>query len=178
MKKMFLIMIAAALLVLPAVGAAETGSEEEQEMLANIGDVTFSFTNEQEYFDVFYMYPDEFELEIKEDGNRVRHILRYYVEGYEKPAVGLVISRTNEYTPEERLADIAFIDEITTEEINGVSWVIGTDTDPSTSSVIIYVRAAGEYTYTFSFSSEYPAEFDYADFARVFAEKVTIPDAD
>ena len=68
----------------------------------------------------------------------------------------------------------AFIDQITTEQINGAPWAIGTEANTSNGSVIIYACAAGEYTYTFSFSSDYPADFDYADFARVFAQQVTI----
>ena len=118
------------------------------------------------------MYPDEFELEVKEDDERVRDVLRYHVDGYDPSAVGIVASRTNEFTPEERLADLSWIDEIVTEEINGVPWVIGTQTDTSESRLIVYSRAAGDYTYTFSFSTDYPADFDFTDFARAFAETV------
>lgn len=174
MKKLFLMLIVAAMLACTAAFAEEGVSADATVVTANIGDVSFDFTNEQAYYDVTYRYPDAFELEIKEDGDRVRHVLRYHVEGCDPSAVGLVISRTNEYTPEERLADFAFIDQITTEQINGAPWAIGTETDTSNGSVIIYACAAGEYTYTFSFSSDYPADFDYADFARTFVQQVTI----
>ena len=66
---------------------------------------------------------------------------------------------------------IAFIDDVTTEEINGATWAIGTAAD---GSVIIYACAAGGYVYTFSFSTDFPTDFDYADFARVFAQRVTV----
>ena len=34
--------------------------------------------------------------------------------------------------------------------------------------------AADGYVYTFSFSTDFPTDFDYADFARVFAQRVTV----
>ena len=103
----------------------------------------------------------------------MRNIHRYHVEGYDPTAVGLVVSRTSDYeSPEAHVGDPAFIDDVTTEEINGVIWAIGTAAD---GSVIIYACAAGEYVYTFSFSTDFPADFDYADFARVFAQGVIIP---
>ena len=55
---------------------------------------------------------------------------------------------------------IAFIDDVTIEAINGATWAIGT--------------AAGGYVHTFSFSTDFPTDFDYADFARVFAQRVTV----
>lgn len=82
-----------------------------------------------------------------------------------------MISRTNIYnTPEERLKDVAFIDKdkITTEEINGNPWVIGTDSDTSKTSVLIYAAAFGGYIYTFSFSSDILDVSDYAEFTKVF----------
>ena len=54
----------------------------------------------------------------------------------------------------------------------GMAWWIGVDTDDSNSSVIIWSCAAGGYVYTFSFSSEFTEDFDYAEFARTFAEQV------
>lgn len=170
MKKLSLIILMVAITIASTAYAEEnTGAETAT---ASIGDVAFSLTNEQAYFDVLYKYPDEFELEIKEDGDRVRNIHRYHVEGYDPTAVGLVVSRTSDYeSPEARVGDPAFIDDVTTEEINGVIWAIGTAAD---GSVIIYACAAGEYVYTFSFSTDFPADFDYADFARVFAQGVTI----
>ena len=157
----------------PQTVAEDVNGSEPEAIAANIGDVTFAFTNQGEYYDVTYRYPAEFELEVKEDSDRVRHALRYNVEGYEPPAVGLVISRSNDFsTPEERLADISWTDDIVTEEINGTSWAIGTQTDTSEDRLIIYACAVGEYIYTFSFSSDYPADFDFTDFARVFAENV------
>ena len=170
LKKLSLIILMVAITIASVTYAEEnTGAEAAT---ANIGDATFSFTNEQAYFDVLYKYPNEFELEIKEDGDRVRHIHRYHVEGYDPTAVGLVVSRTSDYeSPEARVGDPAFIDDVTMEEINGATWAIGTASD---GSVIIYACAAGEYVYTFSFSTDFPADFDYADFARVFAQSVTI----
>lgn len=167
MKKTVLFILIAALLIPFAAFA-----EEAQEIpTAAIGDAEFSFTNEQVYFDLAFLYPDGLDTEIKEEPDRVRYLYRYYVEGYEKPAVGLVVSRTKAYaTPEDRLTDIAFINEVTAEEINGVSWAVGIQSDYS---VIIYARAAGEYVYTFSFSTDYPEDFDFREFARVFAEGVT-----
>ena len=159
--------------VAEAVYGSEPETGEPEPIAANIGDVTFAFTNQGEYYDVTYMYPAEFELEVKEDSDRVRHALRYNVEGYEPPSVGLVISRSNDFSsPEERLADISWTDDIVTEEINGTSWAIGTQTDVSEDRLIIYACAVGEYIYTFSFSSDYPADFDFTDFARAFAEAV------
>ena len=175
MKKLLMTVIIAALLLSFGVCMAESAAPEEEIVTAAIGDVTFSFTNEQEYYDVVYRHPDEFELEIKEDTDRVRHILCYHVEGFEPCAVKLVVSWTKNYaTPEERLKDVIFIDQVVTEEINGVSWAIGTKTRPSNTSVIIYSCAAGGYVYTFSFSSDHPDAFDYAEFAQVFAKNVTI----
>ena len=52
-----------------AITIASTAYAEEntgaETATASIGDVAFSLTNEQAYFDVLYKYPDEFELEIK-----------------------------------------------------------------------------------------------------------------
>ena len=175
MKKLLMTVIIAALLLSFGVCMAESAAPEEEIVTAAIGDVTFSLTNEQEYYDVFYLYPDEFELEIKEDTDRVRHVHNYHVEGFEPNAVRLVISRSSSYaTPEERLADVIFIDQVVTEEINGASWAIGTKTDNSSNSIIVYACATGKYVYTFSFSSDYPEAFDYAEFANVFARHVTI----
>ena len=166
LKKLSVIILLVAVLMVSAAYA------EESAEAANIGDATFSFTNEQEYYDVLYKYPDEFELEIKEDDDHVRNIHRYHVEGYDPTAVGLVVSRTNDYeSPEARVSDPAFIDDVTTEEINGTTWAIGTEAD---GSVIIYARAVGEYVYTFSFSTDFPADFEFADFARAFAQGVTV----
>ena len=173
MKKLFLVFLAAVMLFSCAVCEEEIVLPETEYTTARIGDAEFTLANEQTYFDLAYKYPAEFELEIREESDRVRHMLRWYVDGYEKPAVGLVISRTKAYsTPEERLNDIAFIDQVTAEEVNGTPWSVGVDTDSSTSSVIIWACTAGGYVYTFSFSSEYPADFDYTDFARAFAGEV------
>ena len=170
LKRLSLIILMVVLTIASAAYAEESNNTEAA--TANIGDVTFAFSNDQEYFDVLYKYPDEFELEIKEDGDRVRNIHRYHVEGYDPTAVGLVVSRTSDYeSPEARVSDPAFIDDVTTEEINGATWAIGTAAD---GSVIIYACAAGDYVYTFSFSTDYPADFEYADFAKVFAQEVTI----
>lgn len=79
MKKLFLILIAAAFLACTAALAEDGIIADAPAVTAGIGDVSFDFTNEQAYFDV-----------------------------------------------------------------------------------------------TFSFSSDYPADFDYADFARVFAQQVTL----
>lgn len=79
MKKLFLMLIVAAMLACTAALAEEGVSAEATVVTASIGDVSFDFTNEQAYFDV-----------------------------------------------------------------------------------------------TFSFSSDYPADFDYADFARTFVQQVTI----
>ena len=183
MKKQVLwVMLTAIMLVLAMACALgeETAVNPEEETIAtaSIGDVTFSFTNEQEFFDVCYKYPDEFELEINEEPDRVRHLVRYHVEGFEPTAVGLVVARNNYYaTPEERLKDVAFLDTFDSEEINGVTWAIGSKSDTSNGSVIIYACAAGGYVYTFSFSSDYPDDFDYAEFARTFAGEVTIQPA-
>ena len=101
----------------------------------------------------------------------MRYLHRYFLKDFIKPAVGLVISRSNAYaSPEDRLSDVAFIDQVTPEEINGVPWVIGTKSD---SSVMIFSRAAGGYVYTFSFSTDYPEDFDYEAFARVFIQYVS-----
>ena len=171
MKKLFLLLIAAAL-ALAAIGALS--EPDTAEASAHIGDVAFSLSNEQSYYDVSYRYPDEFELEIREDDDPVRHILRYRVDGYDPTAVGIVVSRASGYTPEERLAEMAFIGDVTTEEINGATWAIGTAADASKRNVIVYACAAAEYTYTFSFSTDYPADFDFADFAAAFAREVII----
>ena len=172
MKKLILVMLIAALMI-PFAAFAE-GEDAQEITTAAIGETEFSFTNEQEYFDLKYFYPAEFELEIKEEDDRVRYLHRYFPQDFIKPAVGLVISRTNAYaSPEERLSDVAFIDKVATEEINGVSWAIGTDSDSSNSSVMIFSRAAGGYVYTFSFSSDYPEDFDYEAFARVFIQHVS-----
>ena len=172
MKKLILVMLIAALMVPFAAFAEEVGAQEIP--TAAIGETEFSFTNEQEYFDLKYLYPAEFELEIKEEDGRVRYLHRYFPKDFIKPAVGLVISRTNAYaSPEERLSDIAFIDQVATEEINGVSWAIGTDSDSSNSSVMIFSRTAGGYVYAFSFSSDYPEDFDYEAFAKVFIQHVS-----
>ena len=169
MKKAVLFMLIAALLI-PFTAFAE-GEGAQEIPTAAIGEAEFSFTNEQVYFDLAYLYPDGFDLEIKEEPDRVRYLHRYYKEGYEKPALGLVVSRSNVYaTPEERLTDVSFIDEVTTEEINGVSWAVGTKSD---SSVTIFACSAGEYVYTFSFSTDYPEDFDYRAFARVFIQGVS-----
>ena len=172
MKKLILVMLIAALMVPFAAFAEEVGAQEIP--TAAIGETEFSFTNEQEYFDLKYLYPAEFELEIKEEDGRVRYLHRYFPKDFIKPAVGLVISRTNAYaSPEERLSDIAFIDQVATEEINGVSWAIGTDSDSSNSSVMIFSRTAGGYVYAFSFSSDYPEDFDYEAFTKVFIQHVS-----
>ena len=144
MKKLSLIILMVAITIASTAYAEEnTGAETAT---ASIGDVAFSLTNEQAYFDVLYKYPDEFELEIQEDGDRVRNIHRYHVEGYDPTAVGLVVSRTSDYeSPEARVGDPAFIDDVTTEEINGVIWAIGTAAD---GSVIIYACAAGIALFT------------------------------
>ncbi|MBR0512749.1 MAG: hypothetical protein IJK06_00685 [Clostridia bacterium] len=175
MKKLFLVLLAAVMLLSCAAYAEEEIILPDTEnATARIGDVEFTLDNEGTYFDFTYKYPAEFQLEIKEETDRVRHLLRWYPdEDYLKPAVGLVISRTKAYsTPEERLTDVAFIDQVTSEEINGMVWWIGVDTDDSNSSVIIWSCAAGGYVYTFSFSSEFPEDFDYAEFARTFVEQV------
>ena len=78
LKKLSVIILLVAVLMVSAAYA------EESAEAANIGDATFSFTNVQEYYDVLYKYPDEFELEIKEDDDHVRNIHRYHVEGYAK----------------------------------------------------------------------------------------------
>ncbi len=103
MKRLFVIVVIVAAVMASLAGCAEeaAGAEEAtgaEAATASIGDVAFSFANEQDYFDVTYKYPDGFELEISEDGDRVRHLLRYHVEGYDPKAVGIVVSRTNEYT--------------------------------------------------------------------------------
>lgn len=174
MKKLFLMLMAVVMLVPSLVCAREEGELPETEYaVSRIGDTEFVLTNTQEYYDFSYRYPNEFELEIKEDSDRIRHVLRYHVEGYDPTAVGLVISRTNRYaTPEERLRDCAFLDVFTAEDINGVTWSIGSQTDTSEDSVTVYACAAGEYIYTFSFSTDYPADFDYAEFAKAFVGEV------
>lgn len=173
MKKSFLLILIVALLFPFAVCAEEEILLPEAEpSVARIGNDELAFINRQDYYDLSYKYPGEFELEIKEDSDRTRHVLSYFSEGYEKPAVKLVISRTNEYTPETRLTDVSFIDQITAEEINGVPWRVGTQTDTSNGSVTIYVCGAGEYTYTFTFSSDYPADFDFSAFAEAFIREV------
>jgi hypothetical protein len=169
MKKLILFMLMAALMIPFAVFAEEESTQEIP--TAAIGETEFSFTDEQVYFDLKYLYPAEFELEIKEEPDRVRYLHRYFPKDFIKPAVGLVISRSNAYaSPEDRLSDVAFIDQVTPEEINGVPWVIGTKSD---SSVMIFSRAAGGYVYTFSFSTDYPEDFDYEAFARVFIQYVS-----
>ena len=171
MKKLLVLLLAAALL-LPCAAPAE-GDGAPEILAAAIGEAEFNFTNEQEYFDLVYRYPDEFSLEIQEEPDRVRHVLRWLPEEYIKPAVGLVVSRTKSYaTAKERLEDISFIDQITTEEINGVTWTVGTDSSPSNTSVTIWAREAGGYVYTFSFSSDFPEDFDFGEFAAVFARGV------
>ena len=71
MKKLSLIILMVAITIASTAYAEEnTGAETAT---ASIGDVAFSLTNEQAYFDVLYKYPDEFELEIKEDGDREEH---------------------------------------------------------------------------------------------------------
>ena len=168
MKKLLLFLLAAVMLGSFAVCTAEEGTSETAAATASIGDVTFSFTNEQAFYDISYMYPDEFELEIKEDDGRIRHLHRYHADGYDPSAVGLVVSRAKGFgTARERLEDISWVHAITDEEINGVTWAVGTG-----DGLIIYVFAKGDYVYTFSFSSDYPADFDFADFARAFAGEV------
>ena len=58
------------------------------------------------------------------------------------------------------------------EEINGVTWAVGKDT--AKKNVIMYACASGDYTYNFSFSTEYPSDFEFSDFARAFAETVEL----
>ena len=119
------------------------------------------------------LYPDEFVLEIQEGETLTRHILHYQAEGYDLETDRLVISRTNEYgTPEERMKAFSLLEEVATTEVNGAVWAIGTKSGESGYSIVTYACAAGGYVYTFSFSTDYPAGFDPAEFARVFAEEV------
>lgn len=174
MKKLFCLLMTAVLLMSAACAlaeAAETAPDPEAETVtASVGDVTFAFVNEGEYYEFSYLYPAEFELEIKEDTDRVRHALRYYEDPFDKTAVGVVIARNNSYaTPEERVKSPAFIDKTWTEEISGVPWAVGAADD---NSVIIYACAGDGYIYTFSFSTEYEDIFDYADFAKTFVSLI------
>ena len=191
--------MAAALLVSSAACAKESGSAKEsgasdtsaveesrsaeadektEAKTAAIGSKEFVFSNEAAYFDVTYRYPDEFKQEVKEDSDRVRNALTYRPEGYDSTAVGIVISRTNEFTPQKRLEELKWLDQITTKEINGASWSVGTQTDTSKNRLIVYAFAVNGYTYTFSFSSDYPADFDFTEFAEAFAEAVTVSGSD
>ena len=180
MKKLFCLLMTAVLLMSAACALAETAEAapdpeaapdtEAEIVTAAIGDVTFAFVNEGEYYEFSYLYPAEFELEIKEDTDRVRHALRYYQDPFDKTAVGVVIARNNSYaTPEERVESPAFIDKTWTEEINGVPWAVGAADD---NSVIMYACAGDGYIYTFSFSTEYEGIFDFADFAKTFVSLI------
>lgn len=198
MKKALLIMMTAALLITTAACSKDSGStkengaadasaveesrsedaaEEPADKTAEIGEKEFAFSDEAAYYDVTYRYPDEFKLEVKEDSDKKRNVHSYRPEGYDSTAVGIVISRMNEYTPKERLEEFVWLDQITTKEINGASWAVGVQTDTSKSRLIVYAFAANGYTYTFSFSSDYPTDFDFTGFAEAFVETVSVSDS-
>ena len=153
-------------------------AQEAEITTAAMGKTTFAFTNEQEFYDLTYKYPDQFELEIKEETDRTRHLLRYHLEGYDPSAVGLVVARNKNYsTAEERLKDVAFLDEFSSEEINGISWDLGWSKDQSENRVLIYATKVGEYIYTFSFSTDYPKDFDFTELAASWIGEITVPQA-
>ncbi len=60
MKKLLLILIAAAMLASTAALAEEGVSAEATVVTAGIGDISFEFTNEQAYFDVTYSFSSDY----------------------------------------------------------------------------------------------------------------------
>lgn len=159
-----------------ASAAPESPEPEAAVTTARMGDTDFAFSKEEAYYDVSYRYPEEFELEVNEETGHPRHLLRYHAEGYDPEALKIVITRTEGFTPEERLKDLYFSD-VTTEEIGGVQWAIGVfnrDEEDSNEQIITYSCAKDDYAYTFSFLTDYPGDFDATEFARAFAGEVTI----
>ncbi len=153
---------------------AEPETEESKTASVRIGDVTFEFTQEGEYFDLVYRYPKELDLE--KDESHPRDLLRYHVEGYDPVAFGIVISRRKGYTPEEVILDVMKYDDpvVATEERNGIAWAVGTREYGDNSRNTIYCCAAGEYSYTVSFATDFRDTFDFTEFAEAFVQSIEV----
>lgn len=177
MKKTIAVILAVLMMLsLAACGGGSSGSETQSSKgaSAKAGDVTFDFNQDGQFLDLKYKYPDTMELE--KDESHPRDMLRYHADGYDPAAFSVVISRREGWTPEEVVKELLSSDDavITSEEINGVTYTVGTLTTGSGTKVILYSRAAGDDAYSMSFPTDYPDDFDLAEFARVFVANTSI----
>ncbi|MCR5296563.1 MAG: Ig-like domain-containing protein [Clostridiales bacterium] len=148
--------------------APETG--DTVDVHSSAGDISFTFDSERTYFDLTYQYPSRIGFQQTVDQNG-RDILRYYADEYGLSSdFGIVLSRKTGISPDRWLIDELGLD-ITKTEINGIVWSIGvSQTDKAT--IIVYACEIGEYTYSISFSTTSPKDFEFADFARAFIRRV------
>lgn len=151
--------------------SSEEQSAKDSTPTASVGNTTFFFNNQKQFFDVSYNYPNELELE--EDTSHPRDLLRYRVEGYDPVAFGVVVGLVKGMTPDRWISEEKHMD-MTEEEINGVTWFVGTKTKDDGSKNTMYACKVGDDTYTVSFATDYANEFDFTDFAKVFMGEMKV----
>lgn len=154
-------------IVLDPVGADEDGVSVVH---SSIGDISLTFSRENTYYDLAYQYPEEMAFE-EETGEKVRHCIRYYADGFDPSAFGIVIARRKGISADRWIADELQLD-LSKTEVNGITWSVGIS-ESKKSKAIIYACDAGEYDYSISFNTQHPDSFDFADFARAFIQRVT-----
>lgn len=155
----------------------ETGMPEPERIAASIGDVTFAFTNQGEFHDLTYQYPDAMELDKDEENDR--DLINYYAEDYDPFAFGVQVTRMQGNSIEEVLEGLLRLETDTAvEEYNGISWTVGTvEVDNDEGNITrktVYVSIIGDYEYVLLFQSPCANIYDFADFAKVFAQNVAL----
>ena len=138
---------------------------------ATVGGVVFSLSQDGEFFDLLYKYPDNMEYEKNE--NAEGDIFKYLSDGYDPYAFAIEVTRTDEYSPEEVISGILRISPtITSADCNGISWTVGSDLIDE-SKGILYACSLGGYTYLVQFATKYAGSFDFDELAEVFIQNVT-----
>lgn len=191
MKK-FVLLLAAVLILLSVAGCsgksdasegyaadmsdAATDSVEETAASnvpkATVGVVAFAFDRDGEFFDIAYKYPGSMEYE--KDEEAPRDLMKYLSDGYDPYAFAVEVSRTAQYSPDEVISGLLrFSPTVTSAEYNGVSWTVASDGYEESKS-ILYLCTLGDYTYILRFVTGYADSIDFAEFAEVFAQNVTV----
>ena len=172
MKKL-VSMLLVVLMILPAAGFAEANEAAEIPTAAEAGGITFAFNTPGDFGVLAYKYPDTMMLEETTEG-KPNDTLKYYADGYDPEAFGLVIASIEGYSAEE-VADITTLSlgELTTEEYNGITWAVCTVQLDEVKRTV-YACEAGGLTYYLLFASQHADVFDFTEFAQVFAQNATL----
>lgn len=146
----------------------EAGSEAVH---SSLGEIPLPLDQQQTYYDLAYQYPDEMDFE-EETEDRVRHILRYHMDGFDPSAFGIIISRRTGISSESWLADDNKT-AVSKAEMNGITWFFG-NVESGNTKAVIYACDIGDYCYSLSFNSVYSDTFDFPDFAWAFIRQITV----